>query len=210
MSNELKFILMADIISSRKHDQKQLMQDFKELVEQVNSENATLLLSPMTITIGDEFQSVVRNLSAAIIIIFAIEEKIATKQMGFKLRYVLTEGRIDTPINKQIAYGMLGEGLTQARASLQMAKAKKERFLFQVKKPTLSKALNDSFVIYQSLVDAWKISKDYELISEFLELRDYKSVAAELGKTRSQIWKRQKSLRISEYIAIKEVIHYIT
>lgn len=64
-------------------------------------------------------------------------------------------------------------------------------------------------MIYQRTVDDWRIGKDYKLVSSFLKNPDYKKVAEELEKTRSQIWKRKKSLKIEEYFAIKEVLTYI-
>jgi len=53
------------------------------------------------------------------------------------------------------------------------------------------------------------LKKDHELIRKFLELRDYKLVAEILGKTRSQIWKRHKNLKIEPYFASKQVTQYI-
>ncbi|MEO6287886.1 MAG: SatD family protein [Dyadobacter sp.] len=209
MEKKYQYILMADIISSRKSDQKMLMEHFARLVSTSNSRNKPALASPLTITLGDEFQSIAKNLKSALQVIISIEELIIQEQYGFKLRYVLLEGEIDTPINEQIAYGMLGEGLTRARKALTEAKGNKARFSVDVKNKKLTNALNNSLVIYQSLIDGWKIAKDYALITEFLMFGDYKKVANETGKTRSQIWKREKSLKINEYIAIKEVIHYL-
>ncbi|WAC13813.1 SatD family protein [Dyadobacter pollutisoli] len=204
-----RYILMADIINSRKSDQKALMVSFERLVNDINSRHKRHLLSPLTITLGDEFQSVAKSLKSAIEIIFGIEERIIRDQYEFKLRYVLVEGEIDTPINPQIAYGMLGEGLTNARKALIEAKGNKGRFFVEINDTNLGKALNNSLAIYQSLTDNWKAGKDYPLIKDFLTFKDYKKVATETGKTRSQIWKREKSLKINEYIAIKEVIHYL-
>jgi hypothetical protein len=203
------YILMADVVSSRSKDQKQLMQDFKQITASINQQHQSQLESPLTITLGDEFQGVVKSVKAALQIILSIDEEILFQQEGFQLRYVLLEGRIDTPINEKIAYGMLGEGLTNARKALQEAKATTQRYHFDLKNKKMSHALTNSFIVYQGLTDDWKVERDHALIMEFLKAKDYKVVAEELGKTRSQIWKRQKSLRINEYIAIKEVINYI-
>lgn len=61
----------------------------------------------------------------------------------------------------------------------------------------------------QHLIDDWKVKKDYYIVSEFLQNMDYKQVATELGKERSLMWKRQKSLKLDEYFAAEEVIRYI-
>jgi len=112
MKKKQHIILMADIMQSRKGDQNELMSKFKKLTDEVNADNRSSLLSPITITLGDEFQCIPINVSTATAIILQLEEKLIVARASFKLRYVLYEGPIDTPINKDIAYGMLGEGLT--------------------------------------------------------------------------------------------------
>ena len=200
---------MADIIKSRQSDQKQLMTAFNDVVSCINEANANRFLSPLTITLGDEFQCVVKTVSDALAVIIRLEEEILSRQAGFKLRYVLLEGVIDTPINSQIAYGMLGEGLSKARKALQESKHGSLRFHIDLLNRSKSQALNNSFLVYQKLLENWNIKKDYDILMAFLTLHDYKEVAEKLGKTRSQIWKREKSLKINEYIAMKEIIHYI-
>lgn len=202
-------ILMADIVDSRKNDQKELMNNFKKLTSEVNLKNKNILLSPMTITLGDEFQGIIKSLVSAIELIFFIEETIIQQHVGFKLRYVLFEGAIDTPINEAIAHGMLGEGLTKAREALEGNKNTNCRYYFNLKNTKASKALTQSMFLYQSIIDDWNVSKDYHLITKFIELKDYKKVAENLGKSRSQIWKREKSLKIEEYFSIKSIINYI-
>jgi hypothetical protein len=209
MKKQTNYILMADIISSRKSDQLRLMNDFKSLVAKTNEELKAKLLSPITITLGDEFQSVVKDLSSAVDVIFFIEEEIIKSSKTFKLRYVLLEGIIETPINARIAHGMLGSGLTAARERLTQSKKRKTRFDISIQNKNLEKAINDIFVVLQGTVDSWRPEKDYYVVAEFLEKKDYKEVAADLNKDRSLLWKREKSLRITEYFALKGVIHYL-
>jgi hypothetical protein len=209
MKKKDHIILMADIVDSRKSDQNALMGIFKKLTDQVNLKYKKQLLSPITITLGDEFQCIVKDVSKAVALILELEEKIVLNQAGFKLRYVLYEGRIDTPINHDIAYGMLGEGLTKAREALEDTKLTTNRYGFYLHKQEAAVALMSSLSIYQNIIDDWKLEKDHTLISKFLKLKDYKLVAAALGKTRSQIWKRHKNLKIEPYFAIKQVTQYI-
>lgn len=209
MKNKNHFILMADIVDSRIKDQEQLMQHFKEVTSHLNKTNKNKLLSPLTITLGDEFQGVVKTLPFALDIILELEEQLIHKQLDFKLRYVLLEGEIETEINTDIAYGMLGSGLTQAREALTEMKSSNSRFYFSIINETTSEALNHALIVYQSIVDSWRVEKDYFLVSEFLTLKDYKKVAEKLDKTRSQIWKREISLNMEGYIALKKVIKYI-
>lgn len=203
-------ILMADIVASRKTQQNKLMKMFRKITNEINYEKKDILLSPITITLGDEFQCVVKNVESGLALMFSIDEKKLYELADFKLRYVLLEGGIDTPINQNIAYGMLGEGLTKARERLTESKNTQHRYLFYLKNVRKSEALMNSMIIYQSIIDDWKTDKDYPLVKKFLEFKDYKLVADDLGKTRSQIWKRENSLNLDAYFSIKKVINYIT
>jgi hypothetical protein len=204
------YILMADIINSRKKNEYVLMQEFKHIVNKINFESALSVLSPLTITLGDEFQCIVMNLQESIKIIFNIEEAIVHNKADFKLRFALHYGEINTPINHNIAYEMLGPGLSKTRNLLMNLKKSKNnsRFYFDVNGANFDKALNDAFFIYQSFIDNWDF-KDYALISKFLDINDYKIVASQMKKDKSLMWKREKSLKITEYKTIKELINLI-
>ena len=80
---------MADIIGSRNKKGNILMDQFSNVVKQVATKNNEVFLSPLTITLGDEFQSVVKSLKDGIKIITSIEEYIIKYKYEFKLRYIL-------------------------------------------------------------------------------------------------------------------------
>ncbi|WMX14383.1 MULTISPECIES: SatD family protein [unclassified Aureispira] len=208
---EQHYILMADIIGSGSQNGGDLMKDFKELVEKVNRENNNKLLSPLTITLGDEFQGVATSLEDAINLIIALEEEIIDLKKAFKLRYVLYHGVIDTPINSEVAYGMLGEGLTQARALLEsLKKDRKRRFhVHLMTNEYLMSLLNLTFLNYQSIVDDWRM-KDWDMVKSFLNLKDYKKVAEVLGKDNSSVFRRKDSLEILEYFSCRGVLRLLS
>ncbi|MEM7040107.1 MAG: SatD family protein, partial [Bacteroidota bacterium] len=63
MTNQ--FIIMADIIDSRMPgDSNHWMQSFQALVIHMNQHHKSRIASPLTVTIGDEFQGIVKNLGA--------------------------------------------------------------------------------------------------------------------------------------------------
>lgn len=200
------FIIMADIISSSDKNQKQLMSDFKNVVLEINDIYKTELLSPLTITLGDEFQCVIKTLSSSTEIIIAMEELLLHKKLNFKLRYVLNQGSIETEINSSIAYEMLGSGLTNARKKLNQLKIEKKKFLISINDLSKNDILNNAFSIYENLTSKWDVNKDYEIVSYFIKFKDYKKVAMQLNRTRSIIWKREKTLNIEAYFSIKEII----
>jgi len=199
------YILMADIIKSRKKSADFLMRDFKEISNEINRRFAHAFYSPITITLGDEFQSIVRSLKNGVEVIIAFEESFIKYQKNFKLRYVLNFGEIETPINRLRAYEMLGEGLAEGRDLLEEQKYTNKRFHFKVEDNAISEKMNLIFYLYQSVVDGWKL-RDFELVSAFLKYKDYKVVAQHFKKDISLMWRREKSLKISEYLTAKRLI----
>jgi hypothetical protein len=207
----MKFpILMADVINSRRKNSSLLMQQFKDVVSLINKEKNKNLISPLTITLGDEFQGLTNTMENGIKTIFEIEEIILDKQYDLKLRYVLLYGQIDTEINNNIAYEMLGEGLTNARKDLNSLKNNDSRFQIRLNKNEEKKEqyLNKAFSIYQKFVDYWK-EKDLKIVKEFLLHEDYKIVAQNVNIDQSNAWRRKKSLNIQEYNDIKKIILFI-
>jgi hypothetical protein len=77
-------VLMADIIDSRKFNSKELISDFKRLANFINKKWEKVIVSPITITLGDEFQSVIDTEMNAVRIIFEIEEFIIKSKFQFK------------------------------------------------------------------------------------------------------------------------------
>ncbi|MGO4773179.1 SatD family protein [Flavobacterium sp. W22_SRS_FK3] len=205
-----QFILMADIISSGKKKQNQLMLDFKNIVHEINQSYQSDILSPLTITLGDEFQGIPKDLPTAINIILSLEENIIHEKLNFQLRYSLHQGEIDTPINADIAYEMLGSGLTKARQKLNNLKTEKSKFAISIENKLKNSILSNAFKIFENITQKWNLESDYELVSNFIQFDDYKIVAEKLGKTRSQIWKREKTLNIESYNATKNIIQLIT
>jgi hypothetical protein len=57
-------------------------------------------------------------------------------------------------------------------------------------------------------VDNWK-EKDIATVTVFLNLDDYKKVAKQINTDTSSAWRRKKSLRITEYATIKEVLLFL-
>jgi len=201
-----RYILMADVIQSTQMSAPDLMRDFKHVASLVNRRLAGAFYSPITITLGDEFQSVVQSLKSGADVIIHFEEAVISEGKDFKLRYALNFGEIDTPLSKKAAYGMLGPGLLETRTFLGRLKNSRDRFFFRLEDPDLSEKMNMIFRLYQMVVDAWR-KKDYPVVAEFMRNEDYKAVADKLKKDRSLMWKRERSLNIAAYLTIKDLIY---
>ena len=203
------FILMGDIIGSSGKNHPGLINDFDKTVSFANHKHKRRILSPLTITLGDEFQGVVKDAASASDIILAMEEFIIENRLGFKLRYVLNEGEINTPVNKKKSYKMLGEGLTEARKKLESLKKSNDRFHFYLQDADKALIINRVFRIINIVVEKWNTAKDHDIICSFIQNKNYKKVAEELKKDRTLMWKREKSLNMESYFSAKEILNTI-
>ena len=196
---------MADIIKSHKYAIENIYKPFGDLITNCNEEFSKHILSPYTITLGDEFQGVADSLRTAVGTIFYLEEECIKRKLKFKLRYIILYGDIETPLNPSTAHGMLGEGLTQARKKLSDKKKNKHRFYLDLADNNLSLLLKRLFLILEGIIRRWGI-KDYPLIRDMIDTSSNLKVGTKHGKNRSQIWKRRKHLLIDEYTTLKTVI----
>lgn len=203
MKTKNYIIVMGDIINSGKLPQPITQNKFLTHIKEVNASFKNEICSPLTITLGDEFQGVVATVANAVKLVLAIEEKLLINNFPYQLRYVINQGKIDTPINTTIAYGMVGEGLTEARKMLEIAKQNKTKYSFGGIKN--SEQLKYIFEIFEMFYSNWEKKKEGKLISQFLLQIDYKQIALKMKKTPSLIWKRKKSLHINPYIALKKI-----
>lgn len=203
------FILMGDVIGSREFDATKLQQELNTLLSACNDDLKADILSPYTTTLGDEFQGIARSLNGAARSIFYLEEQRIKNQYAFQVRYVAHFGEIQTSINTEIAYGMMGPGLTKARAFLTDKRRGRPRFYFDLPDKSLAENLNRLCSIIEALTERWNRG-DYSLIVDMISEQNNEEVAAKHGKNRSQIWKRRKNLLIEEYKLIKAVVLDLT
>jgi len=214
----IPIIYMADIIDSGSTLTPSVYQKFKDVVEGVNARFRSDIASPLTVTLGDEFQGIILgngsknrkdNIARSLHVVFEMEEQMLYAVPEISLRHVLYEGKIDVDINPEIAHGMIGEPLTNARKKLNSLKKRgnmSSRFAVSLKsEPTFSSQMERCFLLYESIADRWK-KDDTELIRSFLKLNDYKLVAESLKKDISLMWRRSRSLQMREYQELKNLM----
>ncbi|MDR9416268.1 MAG: SatD family protein [Gracilimonas sp.] len=200
-----QYILMGDVVSSKDYDSNTLQKQLRTLTDHCNETLKEELLSPYTITLGDEFQGIPDSLKTSIKTLFFYEEQCLRLSLDFKLHYVIHFGKIETEINPDIAYEMMGPGLTRARELLSTKKRDRKRFQFLLENETLSLQLNRLFEVLDSIIQSWK-QDDFSLILDMIHNENNAEVGEKHGKNRDQIWKRRKTLMIHEYNLLKQVI----
>lgn len=111
-------VLIGDVIGSKQLPARaQFQRRLKSALQRLNGRRKNLI-SPYTLTLGDEFQAVYRDTSGVFADIFTLLSGIAPVQA----RFALAVGEIVTPINSTQSIGMDGSAFHFARARLEKLK----------------------------------------------------------------------------------------
>jgi len=125
-------VLIGDIVASKKIQQRQKFQsEFQELINSLNDEHKEKIVSPLTITLGDEFQGLLNNSKD----IFLIIHKIQSSFQNITFRFAISVGDISTKINHNSAIGMDGAGFHFARDAMEKNKIEKRSFSYEGGQP---------------------------------------------------------------------------
>lgn len=147
-----KIVLIGDIISSKKIGQRSKIQSkLKRIFKKINNSEKNLS-SPLTITLGDEFQAVYSKADS----IFHDIWLISLAVYPVKIRFSIGIGEISTRINKKQAIGMDGPAFYNARAGLD--KLKQTSYIFNI----TEEKLEDKDIIKQSLFLISHISEGWK------------------------------------------------
>ncbi len=123
-------VLMGDLVGSEGHaDAQGLHAVFNAAIDRQNEARAADLASPLTITLGDEFQGLFNSLVAATQA--AREIRFTLMREDIDCRFVIGSVDMKTPINQDRAWNMMGPGFASARERLgQKRAASRYRFSF--------------------------------------------------------------------------------
>lgn len=115
-------VIMGDLVRSESSLPLDLLHElFNKAISEQNTTHSNAFLSPMTITLGDEFQGLVRSLAQAVFIARDIRLQLLADNID--CRFVIGLVEIKTPINPDNAWNMMGPGLARARQKLNQKKA---------------------------------------------------------------------------------------
>lgn len=182
--NMLKIVLIGDIVASRKiKDRSSVQKQLKATFRQLNRKNPNLL-SPYTITLGDEFQAVFTKADQLFGDIMSIMSTLYPEQVRFSIGV----GTIDTPINKQQAIGMDGQAFYLARNGIEQLKGTDYLFITNGLTEDQQDIVNHSLFLVSHHVCKWKQSRlsVFRLVQQGLSVAD---MTKKLDLTNKAIYK---------------------
>ena len=205
-------ILMADVISSGEHSGRALSNHLKRLTAAANREFANGILSPLTVTLGDEFQGVLSSPRVGMELVLWIEHRLREKPLvekqqicPYQLRFALHQGAIDTSLNFERAHAMLGPGLTRARKLLNERLRNTSRLRVELKDEAKSRRLRACFDVLDAIGRDFKPT-DYPFIEALLRNHDIKKLERKFQRHRTSIERRRRTYKIDACQTLEALI----
>ena len=189
---EKSLVLIADIEASRDvegKDREVLQKSLKDILTNLN-ERGEGIVSPYTITLGDEFQAVFEEADH----LFVQMLKIMAALHPVTVRFSLGIGSIDTPLNTEQAIGMDGPAFHRARKGIEILK--ENGFLFGIRSEDneglMLKILNNSLQLLSKQMRGWNKTR-IKILYMLKEGCDYKVISDELDISRTAFYKNKEA-----------------
>jgi len=193
-------VLIGDVIDSRQIEKRpEFQEQFAAVLLEVQRRVSKVTASPLTVTIGDEFQAVFHSASG----IFEACVDLQYRLLPVRLRFGFGLGQISTAINRQQAIGMDGPAFHSARQAIEKARRTKTRFRLEPE-ATLSAAAM-GWIDYQ-MAD-WKKER-WQVLLGFSEGNTQSQLAAGTGISQpavSQMLRREAFKLIIETFRAIEI-----
>lgn len=147
-------ILMGDLVQSGENaDAAALHARFNAAIDRQNDLRGGDIESPLTITLGDEFQGLARSLVAAFNI--AREIRLDLLAEGIECRFALGMAILKTPLNTERAWNMMGPGLAETRKRLNEKRANNLYRFVLPHQPVLENLLEASGASLTAIERGW-------------------------------------------------------
>jgi hypothetical protein len=202
LSAEMKYlVLIGDVLGSKQLPARaQFQRRLKSALDGLNGRRKTLV-SPYTLTLGDEFQAVYRDASGVFADIFTLLSQVAPVQM----RFAVAVGEIVTPINPKQSIGMDGPAFHRARARLEKLKSQGRLLGVQEVGDVRWKLPGATLAVLSGLVEGWR-QKRLQLFAGLLAGLPVSELARLTGITTRAVNKNIRAADLDEWKHIVDEI----
>lgn len=210
-------VVIGDVISSREVSQRQKLQEtLKDTFQELNllgkgnsleprGKSAKSILSPYTLTLGDEFQAVYTAADVIFRDSLCILENVHPQQVRFSYGI----GAIDTDINRDQAIGMDGEAFHHAREGIEDLKSERVEYQFSVNgigDENINQLFNHTLRLFSNLLQDWHKNR-LIVLRERLDGTAVREIARHLDITKTAVYRNIYAGNIRE---IMDILHSIT
>jgi hypothetical protein len=169
--------VIADLVASRSVKQRSELQEaLMAVLTKTNALNHRAVLSPYTLTLGDEFQAVYDRADH----LFRDLLGIAVAIFPHRLRYSLAAGTLVTKINRQQAIGMDGPAFHAAREGMEQLKESSRVFLLSGEIGPYPEVLNSALALVSHSMSGWRKNR-FLILQGLLEEKNRQEIAGDVG-----------------------------
>lgn len=188
--------VIGDISRSREIENRRLFQQqLHELMERLNRQWAAFVLSPFTVTLGDEFQAILRRADP----LFDIFNQIETALAPWHIVIGVGVGRLETELFSHTSVGMDGPCLRLARQQVEQAKKQPPRLRFAIE--ALQTEQVNYHLLLQTILVNRQTSNQKKIIALYEQFGKQQPVAETLGISQAAV---SQSLKAAHYQEVKE------
>jgi hypothetical protein len=183
-------VLIGDLIESRKLSNRgraATQKDLKTVLGQINRD-ASGILSPWTITLGDEFQAVYQSAGSLFTHLWTIMAAIHPVYA----RFSVSAGAITTPINRKQAIGMDGPAFHAARDGVNILKKDEGLLRVNIQNPEIERLMNASLMLVSKEMLGWN-SNRFHILQKLGQGEEVSRIAADMGLSEVAVYKNRKA-----------------
>ncbi len=196
-----KLVLIGDIVESKRiKNRKEIQKKLQALFKTFNKNNKEVI-SPFTITLGDEFQAVFSKADNAFKYLWEILYKI----YPVRVRFSYGIGEITTSINKTQAIGMDGPAFYNAREGLNELKQTAFQFNIIYNDEKEMQLVKQNLFLLSHLSSGWKETR-YKILSYMYEDLSVNQIAKKMKISDKAVYKNIDAGALSNIIAITRII----
>ncbi|MCG8441886.1 MAG: SatD family protein [Caulobacterales bacterium] len=191
-------IVMGDLVDSEDtRSVERLHAAFNATISAANERRASALVSPLTITLGDEFQGLATSLRGGLAITRAL--RLALLGEGVDCRFVVGLARVDTPLNRERAWNMMGPGLSDARDRL-ADKRDPNRHRFSLPGEPLLETLLDAIGRSLTHIETDWTARQFDIVRASMETdRQVADLARLLAISERALYKHRRAANLPLY-----------
>lgn len=211
MSKKIYIALIGDLINSKKIPSRREMQEtMEEVFAGINRDFEDYFASKLTLTIGDEFQCLLKPTANVPLLIDTLE-----KRLGLDFRIGLGAGTIATKINPELSLGADGEAYWRAREAIEYVHDKnwngKCHIYFIGPSEETNEIVNTLFACSETFKHGWtKLQEEtfHALLDQGIYEADFyqKDLAESMNISESSLTKRLNSGNIKIYLQARVTV----
>jgi len=180
---ENKIALIGDIVASRTIKKRSDFDGRLAAVLQQLNRRGSGLLSPYTVTIGDEIQALFSQADHLLCDTVTIQAALYPRRM----RFAIGVGQLVTPVNPLRAIGMDGPAFHRARDGIQAMKKTRELYIVQGDLPNLP-LINAALALVSHEMYGWKATR-LNVLERLMSGQPVRQIAAGLNVTEQAVYK---------------------